>query len=404
MRCEQFEITYKVVTPLFCGGARGDVAEVRVPSVKGVLRWWWRALAWSRHGDDLDELHGREASLFGSAKAGQSKVIMHLVPSAAPRALRAGDVLTLDGKVVGDGARYLGYGVMEAFRRENKRENKQIEAGQLTRACLEPHFEIKLALRARNLEPQQRASLLAALRALGLLGGIGAKNRKGYGSLVLQSISANNEPIWSPPASIDALEAEIASLLPAAATSAALPAYTALSPRTRVVLCAGRERQSPLDLLDAIGREMVRYRSWGHNGMVLGRPSEKNFKPDHDLMRVQRPPQRHTHPARIVFGLPHNYGKGPDNEVGPGDPDDGDRRASPLLIHVHECGTTPVAVLAFLPATFLPGGDEAKICVGGPRVTITPDPALWQPIHGFLDRFFRTDRKDLAGRAREVGR
>jgi len=396
----QIEVTYKVVTPLFCGGATGSAAEVRVPSLKGVLRWWWRALAWSRCEGDLDKIHKQEAALFGSANHGQSHVIMRLVPSAAPRMRDPGDRLMFDGKVVGEGARYLGYGVMEAFRSENKK----VEAGQLTRACLDAPLEIKLSLGVRKLGSEQRAWLLEALRALGLLGGLGAKSRKGYGSLVLRSILMDDQPIWSPPGSGEELQRAIAALLPSASVTDTLPAYTALSPRTRIVLYAGRERQSPLELLDVIGRQMMRYRSWGHDGKVLGREREGNFKPDHDLMRVQLPRQRRTHPVRIVFGLPHNYGKNDDDKVGPGDRGATDRRASPLLIHIHECGTTPIAVLSFLPAQFLPNGDQATINVGGPRITITRDPELWQPIHRFLDRFFRADCEDLPGHAREVRR
>ena len=34
--------TYRITTPMFCGGAEQQ-AEFRLPSFKGVLRFWWRA-------------------------------------------------------------------------------------------------------------------------------------------------------------------------------------------------------------------------------------------------------------------------------------------------------------------------------------------------------------------------
>jgi len=37
--------TYRITTPMFCGGAERQ-AEFRLPSFKGVLRLWWRALEW----------------------------------------------------------------------------------------------------------------------------------------------------------------------------------------------------------------------------------------------------------------------------------------------------------------------------------------------------------------------
>ena len=61
--------TFAVTTPLFLGGAdlQNGRPELRPPSIKGVLRFWWRALAWSRHDGDLSKIHSAEAELFGAA-------------------------------------------------------------------------------------------------------------------------------------------------------------------------------------------------------------------------------------------------------------------------------------------------------------------------------------------------
>jgi CRISPR-associated protein Cmr1 len=399
MASERIDVTYRVVTPLFCGGAGGDTAEVRLPSFKGVLRWWWRALAWSQLGGDLGEVCRDENALFGSAGGGQSKVSMRLIPSTAPKWIDSGKHLridgTIDGKIVEEGARYLGYGVMGAFGKD---------AGKLTRACLMAPFELKLELRVRDLDRTKLERLLDALRAVGLLGGFGAKSRRGYGSLVLRSMSVGGRSEWSPPESATTLKDAIAKLLPADFRRRTLPLYTALSPRARVVLLSASGRSKPLELLNLIGREMMRYRSWGHDGLVLAKPREENFKDDHDLMK-QHARQRTKHPRRIAFGLPHNYGKNLEDKVRPADAKNGDRRASPLIIHVHECGETPVAVLSFLPAIFLPGGDSAEIDVGDKIVTIARDPELWKPIDELLNRFLSSDpkvRKEPLGTALEV--
>jgi CRISPR-associated protein Cmr1 len=165
-----------------------------------------------------------------------------------------------------------------------------------------------------------------------------------------------------------------------------------------VLLTAG-DRIGALALLDRVGREMMRYRSWGHNGRVFGRDSEKNFRDDHDLMETP-PAQRATHPQRIVFGLPHNYGRRREHQV---EAEGYDRRASPLLVHIHQCGTTPVAVLSLLPAQFLPA--PARIDVGGKVVTLIPDAQLWGPIEKFLDRLLDSSpagRKEPFGATFEV--
>jgi CRISPR-associated protein Cmr1 len=399
MATERIEVNYRVVTPLFCGGAKSSIAELRLPSFKGVLRWWWRALAWSRYQGDLSRVQADEDALFGSARRGQGKVVMRLLPSdSQPPVVKVGEVLTLDGRVIGEGARYLGYGVMETY----GSTKKGTRDGQLTHGCLHAPFDFGVELRIRDVADEAQRLVLDALKAVGLLGGIGAKSRKGYGSLVLRSISIDG---WSAPMSASDLKGAIRELLSASGKKPSnqddLPPYTAVSSRTRIVLVPADGHSEPLALLDRIGREMMRFRSWGHNGKVLRDDREANFKDDHDLMK-KHPDRRSTHPRRIVFGLPHNYGKNDYQQVDPAD-DRYDRRASPLLIHIHECDTTRVAVLSALPAQFLPGGDAAQVNVGGKRVNIAAEQELWGPLDVLLKRFLGSpERKEPFGQTMQV--
>lgn len=394
--------SYRLATPLFCGGARPETPELRLPSVKGILRWWWRALAWSRCGGDLSKVAAAENALFGSAHSGRSKVVMRLLPSALPTPIGKGAILRLGEAIVGEGARYLGYGVIEAFARKAKDGQPKVEAGQLIRGCLQAPFDLKIELRARDLDEPTRTSELDALKLMGVLGAIGAKSRKGYGSVTLRSLTLNGASSWAPPASASDLLGIIQQLVQRAIflRDDVVP-YTALSSRARIVLVAADAKTPPLALLDRIGREMMRFRSWGHNGKVLGTDSERNFKDDHDLMKLPSG-RRSKHPRRIVFGLPHNYGKAPGEQVRPAD-DQIDRRASPLLLHIHECDNTPVAVLTLLPAEFLPGHADAQVNVGGKRVRLSPDKELWKPAHDFLDRLLdEKRRKERLTQALEV--
>lgn len=371
------EATYRVVTPLFCAGSDRERPEFRLPSFKGVLRFWWRALAWPRCRGDLESLQSEEDDLFGSSRSGQSRVSLRVAPCSVPPPTRSGEILRqLDGRVVGHGARYLGYGVMEAF----ASRNRNTQDGQLIRACLPAPFAVTVRMTAHGLRRQRLESLEDALVALGTLGGMGAKSRKGYGSLVIHSLSVDGKtrPV---PQSVDDLCRTILALRESV-TEASLPEFTALSPDARHVLLES-DKRDPLELLDLVGRELVRFRSWGRNGRILGGDvdSERNFQFDHDLMYR---PVRNAHPERIAFGLPHNYGSAKEKQVGPFGRLD--RRASPLFIHVHhECATGPVAVISFLPAHFLPQ-DNANISVGGKKVPQVPEPRLYCPIHQFLDR------------------
>lgn len=376
----EIEATYRVVTPLFCAGVDPQRAELRLPSFKGVLRFWWRALAWSRYGGDLQRIQEQEDALFGNAGGGQSRVSMRLVLGGDPMTVKVGNVLTVRRSVVGEGARYLGYGVMEAF------DGRKTKAGRLTRSCLSAPFEFTAQMRSRDLNEPELESLKSALIALGTLGGMGARSRKGYGSTVLQALCVSGEKQCEKPRNIDELHELIAGLQN---STAALPEFTALSKGTHHVLVSS-EKKKPLELLDLVGRELVRFRSWGRNGRILRNiPSERRFEQDHDLMKDRG--QRKTHPCRIAFGLPHNYGKQVDQQVGPYDKHL-DRRASPLFIHIHECSDTPIAVLSFLPARFLPKG-KSDISVGGSRVRQTPEADLYQPIHDFLNRLLDREKR-----------
>ncbi|OQA96558.1 MAG: RAMP superfamily protein [Spirochaetes bacterium ADurb.Bin218] len=55
------EFTLTAISPVFIGGATQN-AEIRSQTIKGMLRFWWRAL---KAEDDIKKLHEEEAKLFG---------------------------------------------------------------------------------------------------------------------------------------------------------------------------------------------------------------------------------------------------------------------------------------------------------------------------------------------------
>ncbi len=71
-----------IISPLLLHGEDTNVAELRPPSIKGVIRFWWRAI----HGDlTLVELKEEESKLFGGAgddSAIRSSFRMKIISSA----------------------------------------------------------------------------------------------------------------------------------------------------------------------------------------------------------------------------------------------------------------------------------------------------------------------------------
>jgi|Deesub1362A_J573_1020465.scaffolds.fasta_scaffold05271_2 CRISPR-associated protein Cmr1 len=60
------EFEFEAITPIFMGGADQSRAEIRASSIKGLMRWWFRALAGSYFGDDVEGLRKAEEYVFGS--------------------------------------------------------------------------------------------------------------------------------------------------------------------------------------------------------------------------------------------------------------------------------------------------------------------------------------------------
>ena len=69
----------EVITPMFLAGADGKTPELRPPSIKGAMRFWWRAMN-AGNFDSIAELKEAESAIFGGGgdNAGRSKVILSL--------------------------------------------------------------------------------------------------------------------------------------------------------------------------------------------------------------------------------------------------------------------------------------------------------------------------------------
>ena len=77
VKIDKVEAKYKIVTPLFMSGANQEEAELRPPSFKGVLRYWYRAIVLSEY-KDWKKVQEAEEKLFGSSEKGQGKFWLRL--------------------------------------------------------------------------------------------------------------------------------------------------------------------------------------------------------------------------------------------------------------------------------------------------------------------------------------
>jgi CRISPR/Cas system CMR-associated protein Cmr1 (group 7 of RAMP superfamily) len=168
-----YNLTITAVTPMFLGKFTSENPKEQkgqipfpVPSLRGVLAYWLRALAGAHVGDDLQRLARVEEAVFGGARTGDSGGpstiwlrgrrpigVKQFTPRSESNRYRI-------AYLMGPGL----YGVMPAAR------------------CVEAGGEIQLDV--RNTGSAVHGDLfLSALWALSTFGGIGARARRGFGTI-----------------------------------------------------------------------------------------------------------------------------------------------------------------------------------------------------------------------------
>jgi CRISPR-associated protein Cmr1 len=159
----EWKCDLRVLTPMFIAGADQSKAELRPPSIRGELRYWFRALAGPCVGYDLDALHALESSVFGDTRRASSFALR--VESVSPSALGGRGTFS-------PGLAYLAYGLQSG--------------SVLKRGALGPgtRCEVSIVVRETARDTTVRA-LAATLWAWGHLGALGARSRRGFGSFDL---------------------------------------------------------------------------------------------------------------------------------------------------------------------------------------------------------------------------
>ncbi len=313
---EPVPITLKVVTPLFLGNGgekEGDIpSELRPPSIKGVLRFWHRAVG----PDNLET----EAEYFGSIK-GQSSFLLQVRKLPNQEAIE-------DWK---NEFSYLGYGL-----KQKGCCRKYIKSGEKLELCL---------IFRSDATPEAQEAVLRSFRLLNLFGGLGSRCRRGIGSVNLED---------NVPKDVESLILQIRNELSQYTFQNELN-YTGFSQSSRIVIPFVKETwESALRSIEAVMQE---FRSAFTNPDM--------FAPDRNLIdSFLNTGSIDEAPHRISFGLPHNYffkdtyksaSIAPANEKY-------SHRASPLFVHIHQLLNDKFAVVvSFLPAPLLPQGELLEI-------------------------------------------
>ncbi len=386
-----YSASFSITTPMFLGGCdkpktdnKSLKTEMRPASIKGALRFWWRAINWqhffAEHQQDeiraLNALHDEEARLFGAAaddgSGGQGQFLMRVISESLDSTTQAFKDMTSQHLYL------LGMGLAKG------KENT-------TRfAICKGEFTVQLMFRPTT-SAADKKSVADALYIFGLLGALGSRARHGMGSVSLTTWAGDERQV---PTTKDAYKKAIQSVIPNQLADH-LPPYTALSAKARIDI--SDENNDVFKLLTDIGGEQQLYRSFGLNGKVSGQPARRIFTDDHNLIfdAIKHQKAVQTLPERVVFGLPHNYrftsldGKGASINY----KKDGvnARRSSPLLLHIHRLSDESyLAVNCLLPAKFLPDGASVEVAVSKKEFNVLPQ-VSWNRITDYLDGFERRE-------------
>lgn len=442
----QISAEFELVTPAFIGSAYPDkVGCIDPKAVKAALRYWWRVTHWADfakgkpetdagNAEALAAMHAAEMRLFGGVAQAESKDsgaenkaksknsigqgMLQIVVKNTPIDAQKPHPDPKDHPFTSPGISYLiGQGLRQS--KESKTLRAALQPGKFTVQIIARHIG------SNELDATTKQQIHTTVRAFGLLGGLGGRQNRGFGRVVLRSYKCGEQADdWIPKTPERYIEEVEKWFGKSSKTLPPIPAQTgenlhylvipkngqitvpvhkisnhdyknAFPPKTRKVATP-----SAWKLLDTIGEQFLLERSWGKktDGRHIaywGVAAEQNYKYDHDW--IKNPPQTSfpssggNNPAKItqppyrsLFGLPYGFGgKSIAVELKPrlvG------RRASPVCIHITLIDGKPIAVLYALKSRFLPKlaklkiGNQDLICVEDLR----PD---WDVVQNFFNRF-----------------
>jgi hypothetical protein len=391
----------QVTTPLFNGGADSeqqakDEAGIRVPSIRGAMRFWFRALAGSAT-DDLALVAAMERRVFGgiAASPGQSE---GTTPS--PLLLRIPRQQAVTSATAR--RRWLPAPDSAADRRQprpNPASDRKFIIyllgqglgdfgnGTLLRPCVEPPAEFELKIGFRHLADEDEAARAAvetlAFASLWLTctyGGVGARTRRGFGGLRITGTDGPLPGPWQEPGALltpdldyyqrtdlrpagplTGYERYLARLTPGrrlpAPPANALPPFPVLRADVTNASLSKKDFSSWVDALTTAGEQLRQFRANADNpGANYPLPIET----------AEWKAVIHGHSPKFpvgALGLPVGYGKDYSvNAVG----QDGTplRRSSPLWLRVVGNGNRKRLFSFAFHAQFLPNTADIRIWRG----------------------------------------
>ncbi len=383
----KMEFKIKVITPLFMGGKDTEVAEIRAPSIKGVLRWWFRAI----YGKDTVE----ERLLWGGRDKKRDKLIAGQLRMHIENFIESEENSSpfVSERIFS----YIGYGLISW----DKQERNYVAS----REFIPENSEFKLVFIWKDniLQDKHIRQLLLSVWALYVFGGLGSRSRRGWGSVSISPISEDLVERYLPElkwrfGSSQELEDEIRKFVDIikqeSFISNTLPEFTMFSSGNAgsKIFISNKEFNNWVDALKDIGDRIQKFRRNRFNEDIIKiiKILQKENKSSQFINPSDSNTKYNSADPRAAFGLPHNYffrhSRKHINVTG----DVEDRRASPVLISIMELKNGRyVWIVTYLPAKLLRNSKSLKLKPKDNRQTFYTG----IPNMRLLEEFFNSELK-----------
>lgn len=168
---------------MFLAGADQGKAELRAASIKGLMRFWWRAL---QAESDIEKLRNRESQIFGSSDEGVG---------GSTFAIRISNTTQIQPS----STRLPNNNQIHAVTFRSQRQNRNITINILEYLAYGPFNPQERRLRPYipanakfdlilSYENNHIDEVLKAICAFSLFGGIGSRSRNGFGSICIANL------------------------------------------------------------------------------------------------------------------------------------------------------------------------------------------------------------------------
>lgn len=400
--------SFRVITPMHGGGITSKqaakpfdpVTPIRVASIRGQLRFWWRACGRPEPLADLGQLHDQESAIWGSTTLpSPTAITVHRQP-AAPQPYAVFKVGDRGRYSAEKGMTELAYGAFPLKPPDGSGEQPgtlhDFRASTFT-----------LEIRGRN---DHLADLILALQAWVLFGGLGGRTRRGFGAIE-HCPQSNSGDTVDPPLHVPAPQVFLDRL----ARRHTLPGVPSLV-GAKLKLSRTSHDKPEAAWKNAVGalQKLRQHPGLGRNpGSQQNRPGRSRW-PEPDAIRSLLPAPRgtsYTHKPlpgarkfpRAAFGLPIIF-----HFSTPGDPTDTtltpvnhERLASPLILRPirHESGYRALALVLrgttladplVLKAKNAPAREVQARLTAAEAAQIQPLDGHANPLDAFLDHFERS--------------